>query len=226
MKSLIALVGLSACAAFVLAEPPKNGAEAASASKQECCTASGGRASSEVAAKFEKMKKLAGVWQSEGAAKDGNPEATVIYRVVSAGSAVAEYTMPGTDHEMVTMYHLDGDSILATHYCALGNQPRMRSKAGGSSDVLAFDFIDGTNMASPNDMHIHSLTMTFADDDHVTAAWRAYQDGKPSEHSPDFKLARVKDTDAAAKIITASLTSGCGGASGACCESGKAEAKK
>jgi hypothetical protein len=225
MKRLIALAGLAACAAVVLAEPPKKGAEAKTAGKEECCTAPANRASAATNAKFDKLKKLAGVWQSGDEDKDGNPDGAAIFRVVSGGTTVAEFLMPGTEHEMVTMYTVDGDSILATHYCSLGNQPRMRSKAAGAANVLAFDFVDGANMASTDDMHIHSLTYTFSDDDHITADWKAYDKNKPSEHSPAFKLSRVKDAEAAAKISSAAGVSGCCGAA-ATCETTKTAAKE
>lgn len=227
MKRLIALSCLAACAAVVLAEPPKTGAEAKSAGKtEECCTAVANRASPAVNAKFEKLKKLAGVWQSGDDDKDGQPDTAAIFRVVSNGTTVAEFLMPGTPHEMVTMYHLDGDSIVATHYCSLGNQPRMRSKSGGTANVLAFDFLDATNMATTDDMHIHSLAYTFTDDDHVTADWKAYDKNKASEHSPAFKLTRVKDAEAAAKISSAAGVSGCcGAAAEACSETTKTATK-
>lgn len=174
------------------------------------------KAGPDIQAKFEKMKKLAGVWQTGDEDKDGNADVTAIFRVVSGGSAVAEYLMPGTEHEMVTMYHLDNDSIVATHYCSLGNQPRMRAKAGGESNVLNFEFQDGTNMA-PTDMHIHSLLLTFKDDDHVVANWKAWADGKASDHSPAFSYTRLKDTEAASKIVSKSI--------GCCAAESKSDAK-
>jgi hypothetical protein len=38
---------------------------------------------------------------------DGSP-ASVVYKVTSAGKTVMETLGPGTDHEMVSMYHMDG----------------------------------------------------------------------------------------------------------------------
>ncbi len=174
------------------------------------------KASPDIQAKFEKMKKLAGVWQTGDEDKDGNADVTAIFRVVSGGSAVAEYLMPGTEHEMVTVYHLDNDSIVATHYCSLGNQPRMRAKSGGESNVLNFEFLDGTNMA-PTDMHIHSLLLTFKDDDHVVANWKAWADGKPADHAPAFSYTRMKDAEAASKIVSKSI--------GCCVAESKSDAK-
>lgn len=181
---------------------------------------------SEAQVKFEQLKKLAGVWQSADD-KDGQ-HTSAIYRVTGNGSVVTETLMPGTAHEMISVYTLDGDSILMTHYCAVGNAPRMQSKGGGTSNVLAFDFKDATNLKSDKDGHMHSLVLTFKDDDHLAAAWQYYVDGKPSaDHATVFEMKRVKDVDAATKILTAAATASCCTKDGAaCCESGVKPAEK
>lgn len=206
----IALCGLAAAqnSSTAAAQPAKAEARA------------GAPAQTETQAKFERLKKLAGVWQS-AKDKDGN-QCTAIYRVTGNGSAVTETLMAGTPHEMISVYAMDGDSILMTHYCAVGNAPRMKSKAGGTSNVIAFDFKDATNLKSDKDGHMHGLTLTFKDDDHLSAAWQYYVDGKPSaEHATAFEMARVKDTEAAEKILTAAATASCCTKDGAaCCDSG------
>ena len=80
---------------------------------------------------------------------------------------------------MVTIYHLDGDSVILTHYCMADNQPRMRA-SGLSADgkLLDFKFVDATNLAKPTDMHMHALKMTFVDTDHITQEWVHSADGK------------------------------------------------
>src|SRR6516165_1621351 len=80
------------------------------------------------AQRLEALKGLAGDWVEVG--KDGKPTDRVVssIRVTSAGSAVLETLFPGTDHEMVTLYHLDGAELILTHYCMMGNQPRMRAE--------------------------------------------------------------------------------------------------
>src|SRR5580700_11113984 len=82
----------------------------------------GEKTSSSSAARFEALKKLAGDWVEVG--KDGKPSTTVLtsIRVTAGGSAIHETIFPGTDKEMVTLYHLDGDDLILTHYCVLGNQ--------------------------------------------------------------------------------------------------------
>jgi hypothetical protein len=124
----------------------------------------------------------------------------VYYRVMSAGSAVAEYLGPGTPHEMVSIYHLDGDDLMMTHYCSMGNQPRLVAKSGPAEGPIVFEFKDVTNLRSPGEAHIHDLVLTFRDADHVVAQWKAYNNGKPSEEQATFELTRVKDAQEAAKV--------------------------
>src|SRR5262249_25095171 len=82
------------------------------------------------AQRFEALKKLAGDWVMVG--KDGKPTDTVVssIRVTSGGSAIQETLFPGGEKEMITMYHLDGADLILTHYCMLGNQPRLRAEPG------------------------------------------------------------------------------------------------
>src|SRR5687768_12947493 len=78
-------------------------------------------------AAFEKIKALAGTWVE--ADKDGKPTDKVVsvVKVTAGGSAVQETIFPGTQMEMVSVYHLDGADLVMTHYCMLGNQPRMKA---------------------------------------------------------------------------------------------------
>jgi hypothetical protein len=86
---------------------------------------------------------------------------------------------PGTDHEMINMYHLDGDDLVVTHYCAGGNQPMMRlNRNTSTSDKLVFDFAGGTNFDPSVDEHIHSAEITLSDRDHLESAWSAYSGGE------------------------------------------------
>ena len=90
----------------------------------------------EAKAAFARLKALAGTWkvqlggdhrggQSQGNQEkhDGSP-ATVTFGLTGAGSTVVETQFPGKGHEMISMYHLDGEDLRMTHYCAAGNQPR------------------------------------------------------------------------------------------------------
>lgn len=129
---------------------------------------------------FAKLKGLEGRW----AAKHGDHAIEVSYEVISNGSAVLERHMG-----MVSIYHLDGDSILMTHYCAAKNQPRLRatdfSRADGS---LEFKFVDVTS-AKPGYGHINHLELSYPAADHVKGVW-TYVNGSESGKEV-FDLTRV-----------------------------------
>jgi hypothetical protein len=142
---------------------------------------------------FAKLKKLKGTWKAEldatgEAAKlkeaeehkpDHKAEESVIFKLTGAGSALVETQMPGAPHEMVSVYHLDGDDLRMTHYCAAGNQPRLKlDRAKSSPEHLVFVFDGGTNLDPKKDMHIHGLEITFHEDGRVTSAWEGYMGGK------------------------------------------------
>ena len=141
---------------------------------------------------FDQLKKLEGEWVgsfSHGGEAAG--ETTIRYKLTGAGSALVEYLFEGTDHEMLTLYHLDGDRLLLTHYCAAQNQPRLCAKLGENSKTIEFNFLDGTNMDVEKDMHMHNATIEFIDDDHFRSEWTSYVGGKPSGKAK-FDLKRKK----------------------------------
>ena len=135
-------------------------------------------ASSANSARFETLKKLAGDWVEIG--KDGKPsdKITSSIRVTAAGSAVHETLFPGTPHEMVTMYHLDGADLVLTHYCILGNQPHMRAEPGTEANRFVFKFTGAGNLKSEDEQHMHQATLTILSDDHFQAEWVACENGK------------------------------------------------
>jgi hypothetical protein len=151
---------------------------------------------------FEKLKQLAGEWVAAdepnapaGEKKDEKkadaPAPICIYRTVSAGTAVQETLFPGTPHEMVTMYYLDGKDLVLTHYCALGNQPKMRAEAPADPTKLVFKFAGGTNVNPEKDAHMHDLTLTFVAPDRLRAEWTHYDNGK-STGVKTFEMSRKK----------------------------------
>ena len=90
---------------------------------------------------------------------------------------------------MVTMYHLDGNSIMMTHYCSAGNQPRMRAKRS-QGNTIVFQFVDAANLKRSADGHMQRLVIKFQDKDHVTEEWTWKADGK--ETTSLFTMQRVK----------------------------------
>jgi hypothetical protein len=133
------------------------------------------------ASQFDALKRLAGDWTASMKPGELDHEVTVNYKVTSGGSAVVETLAAGTAHEMVTVYTRDGDDLVLTHYCMLGNQPRMRAEPEGGADKLAFKFTGAGNLKSDKDPHMHDMTLEILGDDHIKATWTMYKDGKPTE---------------------------------------------
>jgi len=113
------------------------------------------------------------------------------YEVISGRSAVVERVVVDK-MPMETIYHLDGARLLLTHYCMLGNQPRMEAKEfDPESGELRFEFLDVTNLPSPGAPHMHNAKFQFIDADHVSADWELFEGGKykSTEH---FEFTRVE----------------------------------
>src|SRR5437016_3205353 len=142
---------------------------------------------------LETMKKLAGTWLA--ADKDGQPTDQVVsvIKVTAAGSAVHETLFPGKPHEMISVYYRDGQDLVMTHYCALGNQPRMKADPNSPANQIHFQFAGGSNLDPAKDMHMHEGTLTFIDEDHIEFSGVAWAGGKPAEgHGCGMKLVRKK----------------------------------
>jgi len=132
---------------------------------------------------FERLKGLNGSWKEVAESTEASgEEAFETFRVSAAGTVVMETMFPGTEHEMINMYHLDGDDLVLTHYCAGGNQPTMRlAEISEDGRTLHFEFTGGTNLDPAVDPHIHETTLTFLDPNTFEARWIGYAGGKPGD---------------------------------------------
>jgi hypothetical protein len=140
---------------------------------------------------LERFAQLAGEWIGKGVHNGAEHEARIVYKVTSGGSTVVETIDPGGDHEMITVIHADGDALALTHYCMIGNQPHMRATPKPGDNQVAFEFVNATNLKSDKDMHMHSVTFTFVDNDTLKTEWTNYVDGKDAGKAV-FELKRKK----------------------------------
>ncbi len=112
------------------------------------------------------------------------------FKLVAGGTAVLETLAASGMEEMLTVYSMDGESILLTHYCPTNNQPRMRAHPQTSEiRQLVFSFQDAGNLPNPAVGHEYKLVMDFDDHDHLTERWTWRRDG----HDADmvFRFARI-----------------------------------
>ena len=129
-------------------------------------------------AAFKQLQALAGNW--EGKDSDGGAAKTK-FEVVAAGTAVMETISPtGMGMEdMLTLYSIDGDSIVLVHYCPTNNEPRMKATPGtGDVKELTFAFQGAGNLPSEETGHQHKLVIQFEDADHITETWTWRSKGK------------------------------------------------
>lgn len=138
---------------------------------------------------FAKLKALDGKWSAHIMKADG-PLATVEYRVRSGGSVVEETLFAGTEHEMFTLYTVEGKELVATHYCSGGNQPSMKlNLAKSTPSALVFDFGAMHGAGS----HIHNGTITFGAANSVVADWRWVDEGGKETGPPKlFYMTRAE----------------------------------
>ena len=113
--------------------------------------------------------------------------ATVDVRMTGDGSAIMHVMGKDSPYEMVTMIHPDGKRLLATHYCAAHNQPRMALVPSKAANQVAFTFVDGTNIG-PGETHMQGVVFTFIDADHHDEAWTSSGSSTPAL----FTFARKK----------------------------------
>ncbi|WP_271078312.1 hypothetical protein [Aurantiacibacter sp. MUD61] len=79
----------------------------------------------------------------------------IVFESTARGSTIIERWETDAGLHSITIYHLDGNRIIATHYCPQGNQPRLASLPG-DSDQIAFAFTDITGF-DEGESHTHSL---------------------------------------------------------------------
>lgn len=139
-------------------------------------------AESDAQKSFDKLKTLAGSWQGAVTTEPKQPDwdngkgVHVSMRVTSRGNAlVHEMAEPGVqddptryDHP-VTMFYLDGDRLLLTHYCDAGNRPRMTAKASPDGKTVEFEFLDVTGNMQYG--HMQHAVFTVIDANHHTEDW-------------------------------------------------------
>jgi len=128
---------------------------------------------------FKQFQGLVGKWKATTAK---GATAHLEYELVSNGTALHErYTDDGDkdDTNLITMYFLDRDSLMATHYCSLNNQPRYRAVLDSANlKQVRFKMVDATNMADPNGPVMYKFTVDFQDQDHFVSTWVMRDKGK------------------------------------------------
>jgi hypothetical protein len=140
-------------------------------------------------AEFARLRTLTGTWLL--ADESGQPTENVgsVFKVVSQGHSIQETMFPGTAEEMVNMYYRDGAATEMVHYCAAGNQPRVRIRATGDPNVLSLEFVDVSNLESADAEHMHAGRYIWEGSDQLRTEWVSWKAGKAAG-TTEFRLVR------------------------------------
>jgi hypothetical protein len=117
------------------------------------CTPHVGAADGLARTAFDKLSALVGNWQG----KHARGVTGVNYRLTANNTAIIETWTMSPTRESVTIYTLDGDRLLATHFCPQGNQPRLALTSQDTTGKYQFTFIDGTNLQVKGVSHQHAM---------------------------------------------------------------------
>jgi hypothetical protein len=140
---------------------------------------------------FERMKQLVGSWEGTMDKGQGPAKITANYKLTAGGSAIVETIFEGAPHEMVTVYYDNPNRKLnMTHYCMLGNQPKMALQSMKMNE-LAFDLAKNTEIDTAKEDHMHSLTINFDGKDKIVQRWTRFDGGKKKE-VVEFAFNRIK----------------------------------
>jgi hypothetical protein len=135
---------------------------------------------SEVA--FERLKSLVGTWET---VEKGSKRPGVATYTLTGGGKVLMEVMGG----MATAYHLDKGTLVLTHFCGAGNQPRMRvKKIDSEGRHIAFEMYDITNHSNPESYYSSALDVRFLEDGTVELDYRGMTAGR--ESSQTFHLTK------------------------------------
>jgi hypothetical protein len=136
---------------------------------------------------FESIQALVGDWEAK---LQSGKTISVNYKMMSNNSIMVETFTTPSGKQTISVYHLDRSHFLLTHYCAQGNQPRLRFNAKRSSPVkFVFEFYDVTNLSSSKAEHMVFLETAIIDQGHFNQTY-TYRAGK-EEDTTTLRFARV-----------------------------------
>jgi hypothetical protein len=139
-------------------------------------------------ATFAQMKSLVGEWK---AVQEG-VTVTETYKLTANGTVLMAETQSANEPAMITMITVDGDRLIATHYCIAGNQPQMVATApDGLHKGVAFTLDRVTGMKTADDWHNTGITITLDDSNHMTQTWTYLYKGKAG--TTVFHYTRAKE---------------------------------
>ena len=143
-------------------------------------------------AAFDYLRELEGQWVvQEG---DEGPFGWE-FDVTSRGSVVVERLKVGTSTEMTTVYHLDHGTLIAAHYCQLGNQPRLTAVQAEAEGDLHF-VCDGDVASTESHAELHMHGVHFQKSDNGLSIWMDMLENGEVAFQSSYELVRASSASA------------------------------
>jgi len=125
---------------------------------------------------LDSFRKLEGTWsiQADGKTLD----IQVNYQVASKGTIVTEQF--GRE---LSVFAMDGTAVTMTHYCNVGNQPRLRLRPRNAQNVYEFDLFEVIGPIDGPADHVERVVYEFLTDKRIDLKiiwW--HPSGKETEH--------------------------------------------
>lgn len=135
---------------------------------------------------LDRFKAMVGAWEG----KSPNSQTSLVkYQLVAGGTAVMSESHM-IDDDMTSMFYVDGNRLMMTHFCPSGNQPRMQATISHDLKTVSFEFVDATNLSGPQVGHMHRAVYVFSDADHYSEEWTWKQEGKDAKFH--YEMTRAK----------------------------------
>ena len=109
---------------------------------------------------FEEMKSLKGKWK--GINEAGKP-VWIAYKLSANGTVIVEDWTFHNGIEALTLYSMDENTLIALHYCPIGNQPKLKLKERLKTGVLKFEFDSAMNFPDKNHDHEFAFDLEMVD---------------------------------------------------------------
>lgn len=109
---------------------------------------------------FEDFKKLVGTYTKKKGADGGR----IYYRLIANNSALLEEWKSASGREELTIFHMNNDDLMATHYCAANIQSTMKLVWPPQGRKLEFKLHSVSNLKTPESPHNSGFAYEFTED--------------------------------------------------------------
>lgn len=159
---------------------------------------------------FDFLSKLQGDWRLSSAEKQegkatyheavkpliGTGKVAMSFKLIGKKSTLQENLLPGTKKEMATMYHCDKtgacDQVLATHYCAMKNQPALIASPEITGNAIVLECDMNTALCKSAEGHVHKITHELSENgEHLKTTYTVFKGGTFKKNST-YHFDRVK----------------------------------